>query len=124
MRKIESSIIQTMNTLPAGNGVRLSDRDVVTTTIDSNTGDKVTLYKLYGHVIAIMISNNNIAHTLKISSCHHQTATTKSRLNAILQAFTQSRLYQKKYEWYVTSLDGTTVPFTDGMMIQTLVNEF
>jgi len=134
MRKIELSIINTVRYIAetksgtgesrAGTGesraVNLSTRDRIEYET-TNSGVVVISVRLYGHLIASLVPSSSSG---LFFSAHHQTNTTKSRLNCLLTAFTQSRLYQKEYAWYVASLDGTTVPFTDGMMIQTLVNEF
>lgn len=47
----------------------------------------------------------------------HQTATTKSRLNALLFAHgADDKVFQKKGEWFV-STNGSTVKFTTGMIL-------
>jgi len=123
MRKIEQATIQTIRNINAYKGsgsINLSTRDRIEYET-TNSGAVVISVLLHGHLIASLVPSNNSA---LFFSAHHQTNTTKSRLNCIMLAFTQSRLYQKEYAWYIASLDGTTVPFTDGMMIQTLVNEF
>ena len=48
-----------------------------------------------------------------------QSATTKSRLNAILDAngLPGERVFQKDYAWFVRLTDGTTIPFFSGMRL-------
>lgn len=50
---------------------------------------------LHGHAIAKFSADG-----LFISDCGWQTATTKSRLNAILDAFNCGRIYQRDHVWY------------------------
>jgi len=49
----------------------------------------------------------------------HQTATTKSRLNAVLSenGLPGEGVFQKNYEWFVRLSDGTTIPFFSGMRL-------
>ena len=48
-----------------------------------------------------------------------QSATTKSRLNAILaeNGLPGERVFQKNYAWFVRLNDGTTIPFFSGMRL-------
>ena len=47
----------------------------------------------------------------------HQTATTKSRINAILSEHGNSEyIYQKNFQWFLSTKYGD-VPFTDGMRL-------
>jgi hypothetical protein len=48
-----------------------------------------------------------------------QSATTKSRLNAILDAngLPGEGVFQKNYAWFVRLTDGTTIPFFSGMRL-------
>lgn len=48
-----------------------------------------------------------------------QSATTKSRLNAILSenGLPGERVFQKDYAWFVRLTDGTTIPFFSGMRL-------
>ena len=48
-----------------------------------------------------------------------QSATTKSRLNAVLSenGLPGERVYQKDFEWFVRLTDGTTIPFFSGMRL-------
>ena len=59
-------------------------------------GGGVTVY-LHGHAIARWQADKGV---LTISNCGWETSTTKSRLNAILDAFNQGRIYQSKFVWY------------------------
>jgi len=117
MRKIEQAIIQTIRNINHSGGsgaVNLSTRDRIEyETIPS--GLVLITVSLNGNVIAIMTPGNG---HMCIFSRRYQTATTKSRLNCIMSAFTQSRLYQKDYAWYVAHLDGNTEPFTEGMTLR------
>jgi hypothetical protein len=52
---------------------------------------------------------------LQLFDGEHQTATTKSRLNAILSKHGNGeRVYQKNHKWFVSTKDGA-VEFIDGM---------
>ena len=48
-----------------------------------------------------------------------QSATTKSRLNAVLSenGLPGEGVFQKNYEWFVRLTDGTTIPFFSGMRL-------
>lgn len=53
---------------------------------------------LYGHKIAEF---NLLSGNLTLSNCGYTTATTKSRLNALIHNFTNTGgIYQKDYQWY------------------------
>ena len=117
MRKIESDIIKTVRAIATSGGsgtVKLSTRDVVE--YDTTPAGLVLItVRLHGNVIATMTPGNGY---MCIFSRHYQTATTKSRLNCLLQAFTQARLYQHDFAWYVSHLDGNTEPFAEGMALR------
>lgn len=68
---------------------------------------------LHGHHIA------TVGDTwLELYNCGYKTATTKSRLNAILSEHgCGERIYQKDFEWFVSTKEGT-VPFTEGMTLR------
>ena len=69
---------------------------------------------LHGHQIATLDHNTN---AVKLDSCGYETNTTKSRLNAILDEVKYGcRVFQKKFEWFV-SYRGTTTDFIDGMIL-------
>lgn len=65
--------------------------------------------KLHGNLIATIHPFNN---TMRISSCGWRTATTKSRLNAILRSFSNTGIYQSNFDWYIGDED-----FEDGMTV-------
>jgi hypothetical protein len=52
----------------------------------------------YGSLIAIITEKS-----VKVNNCGHLTASTKSRLNAILSKFTDRQIYQKNGEWYLST---------------------
>jgi len=121
MRKIEQDVISTIRYIAEtkpGTGesgaVNLSTRDRIEYET-TPSGLVLITVRLHGNVIATMTPGNGY---MCIFSRRHQTATTKSRLNCLFTAFTQSRLYQKNYAWYVAHLDGNTEPFTEGMTLR------
>ena len=62
----------------------------------------VSLVYLYNNLIA-MVGDT----WLELFDAGHQTNTTKSRLNAILSAHGNGeRIYQKDYQWFVSTTDG------------------
>lgn len=68
---------------------------------------------LFGHLIA------RIGETwIELFDGGHQTATTKSRLNAILSEHgcPGERVFQKNFQWFIT-VNGATVPFFSGMRL-------
>ena len=67
---------------------------------------------LYGNKIAV------IGDTfLQLFDGDHQTNTTKSRLNAILQSHGNGEyVYQKKGDWFLSTNNGN-LPFTDGIQL-------
>lgn len=58
--------------------------------------DRLWVY-LHGKLICQYFYNKAVV----ISHCGWKTATTKSRLNAILQYFGLSTIQQKKWDWYI-----------------------
>jgi hypothetical protein len=74
--------------------------------------DGVSIVKLYGHKIA------EVGDTwLRIYDGGHRTATTKSRLNAILRAHGNGEgVYQKKFEWFFYDVNGER-PFESGLLL-------
>lgn len=99
MRTIEERIMEEFSA--AGPFYRtLSERDSVEITIE---GTKV--YRLHNSIVA-MIKKDTIA--LGVEGGQWQTNTTKSRINAIADAFHTPRVYQKSYVW--TWSDG--IPYT------------
>ena len=68
---------------------------------------------LYGNLVA------RIGETwIELFDGNHQTATTKSRLNAILfkHGMAGECVFQKKGEWFV-NYDGAVIPFFSGMRL-------
>jgi hypothetical protein len=68
---------------------------------------------LYGNLVA------RIGETwIELFDGNHQTATTKSRLNAILSKHGMAGecVFQKKGEWFV-NYDGAVIPFFSGMRL-------
>jgi len=74
--------------------------------------DGVSFVYLYSNLIAM------VADTwLELFDAGYQTATTKSRLNAILQAHGNGeRVYQKNFNWFVSTNNGE-VPFNNGIKL-------
>lgn len=88
MRVCEHKMVSNMKSLKSGK-------------CSSNTktvvwGGGVTVY-LHGHAIARWQADKGV---LTVSDCGWQTATTKSRLNAILSAFKCGYIHQSKFVWY------------------------
>lgn len=73
---------------------------------------KEIIVRLHGSRIARIFPADR---RMMLSSCGWQTATTKSRLNAILTGlnFSGGRVYQEDFEWYLGDRD-----FTDNMEVQ------
>ena len=75
------------------------------------------------HVSDVYLHGNLIARIgetwLELFDGGHQTATTKSRLNAILSAhgLPGERVFQKNYQWFFQSKDYGVIPFFSGMRI-------
>jgi len=68
---------------------------------------------LYGHLIA------RIGETwIELFDGGHQTATTKSRLNAILREHgcPGEYVFQKNFQWFI-NYNGATIPFFSGMRL-------
>lgn len=104
MRKIE----QQMNkAITAGVDFKLDNTEVISCT---NVAD---VY-LHGNLIA------RIGETwIELFDGGWQTATTKSRLNAILSAhgIGDERVFQKKGQWFFSSAQFGTIPFFSGMRL-------
>ena len=78
------------------------------------------------NVSTVLLHGNKIAEVgddfIRLFDGDHQTNTTKSRLNAILQEHGDAgdRVFQKAYEWFVsmnTAQGITTVPFFSSMKL-------
>ena len=83
------------------------------TEVEYNEIRKVSYVKLHGNHIATVGDN-----FIELYSCGYRTNTTKSRLQAILQAHGDNDgIFQKNYEWFVSTKDGV-IPFTEGMILQ------
>jgi hypothetical protein len=83
------------------------------------TGDLSSVY-LHGNLIAEIDSNG-----IKLYDGDHQTATTKSRLNAILSehGISGECVFQKNFEWFIRLYNGTeffTTEFRSGMRLGAL----
>lgn len=104
MRKIE----QQMNTAIA------DQKDWKNANTSVENVDGVSYVYLHGHKIA-EVGENFIA----LYDGGYQTATTKSRLNAVLSenGLPGERVYQKDYVWNVRLSDGTSIPFFSGMRL-------
>jgi hypothetical protein len=102
MRKIETQMNQPSLKNVIGNS----------TILKSLTSDNVSFVYLYHNLIAM------VADTwLEIFDGGHQTATTKSRLNAILSAHGNGeRVYAKNFNWFVSTNEGE-VPFNGSIKL-------
>ena len=91
MRKIEALMVQAVKD---GRDWHLDNTSVDVT-------DDGIVVRLHGHAIAQL---NTEAGILWITDAGWQTATTKSRLNALLRGITPGHacVYQKGYIWYLT----------------------
>ena len=76
--------------------------------------DGVSYVYLHGHKIAEVGEG-----FITLYDGGYQTATTKSRLNAVLSenGLPGERVYQKDYVWNVRLTDGTSIPFFSGMRL-------
>ena len=111
MRKIE----QKMNKANVNMGTWQSANTSVNYSAEYNSS---TVY-LNGNLIAIVYEND-----IEIFDGDHQTMTTKSRLNAILQehAIDGEKVFQKAGDWFVKQYnnlkkDWEVVPFQSGMVV-------
>lgn len=104
MRKIESemnaAIVQGTNWSKANTSVRHTEEGVV----------KVYLH---GHKIAEIGEG-----WIQLWSQGYETTTTKSRMNAILEAhgIPGERVFQKAYQWFIQQ-EGGPIPFFDGIRL-------
>jgi hypothetical protein len=72
----------------------------------------VSFVYLYSNLIAIVGDT-----WLELFDGGYKSATTKSRLNAILQAHSNGEyVYQKNFDWFVSTKDGE-VPFGNGIKL-------
>ena len=109
MRKIETQMnnaIQNNLNWSSGN-----------TSVSFNEEENVSVVRLHGNKIA------EVGDTfIRLFDGDHQTATTKSRLNAILEEHGDDgdRVFQKNFDWFVNinTVQGiTTVPFFSSMRL-------
>jgi hypothetical protein len=104
MRKIEHEMITAIKEKRCwGN----SNTEVVVNSSKyiENYKEEVLIF-LHGNLIATIIPNSEVT----ISDCGYQTATTKSRLNAILWELAKARIYSKNSIWYLsTAKDGDRI---------------
>jgi hypothetical protein len=109
MRKIESL----MNDAISNN----ADWQSGNTSVSFNEEENVSVVRLHGNKIAEVGDN-----FIRLFDGDHQTMTTKSRLNAILEEHGDDgdRVFQKNFEWFVNinTVQGiTTVPFFSSMRL-------
>ena len=103
MRKIETQIIKAIQ---ENKDLKIANSEVISCT---NVSD---VY-LHGNLIA------RIGETwMELFDCGYQTATTKSRLNALLSAFGMEGeyIFQKKGQWFI-NYQGAPIPFFNGMRL-------
>jgi hypothetical protein len=103
MRKIETQIIQAIKN---NQDLKIDNSEVISC---SNVSD---VY-LHGNLIA------RIGETwMELFDCGYQTKTTKSRLNALLQAFGMEGeyIFQKNFQWFL-NYQGAPIPFFNGMRL-------
>lgn len=116
MRKIESDIIRAIGTVSVEDRmIKLSARDSVACgTTDNNV---ITYYYLHGHAIfALSVNQASGERVIILSDCGWRSATTKSRLNAILASVLPGyRIHQKDFSWYIADNKGMTRPFFNGI---------
>ena len=105
MRKIERQMLQAINT-PG------QDLTSANTKVRWSDDQSFVEVKLHDHLIA---SINWATNCMAISDAGWQTATTKSRLNAILGDLgNRARITQKNFVWYLTrDLDATEAYVTE-----------
>lgn len=103
MRKIEQQIIQAIKN---NQDLKVANSQVINYT---NSSDVF----LHGNLIA------RIGETwMELFDCGYQTNTTKSRLNALLQAFGMDGeyIFQRKGQWFL-NYQGGPIPFFNGMRL-------
>ena len=103
MRKIEKQIIQAIK---ENKDLKVANSEVISYTNSSDV-------YLHGNLIA------RIGETwMELFDCGYQTKTTKSRLNALLQAFGMEGeyIFQKNFQWFI-NYNGAPIPFFNGMRL-------
>lgn len=105
MRKIETE----MNAAIAEG----RDWSKANTSVHINEEEQVAIVRLHGHKIAEIGEG-----WIQLWDGGYQTTTTKSRLNAILEAngIPGERVFQKAFDWFV-SQEGGPIPFFSGMRL-------
>jgi hypothetical protein len=110
MRAIEiqmNKAIQACINFKKGNTKVLSNRD------NSLTVSEISMVYLHGNLIA-MVGDTWI----RLFDGGWRTATTKSRLNAILSAHGNGeRIYQKDFTWYLAQPGKDPIPFHNGIRL-------
>jgi predicted membrane-bound dolichyl-phosphate-mannose-protein mannosyltransferase len=102
MRKIETQMNQAIT----------QERDWKCKNTEVINIEGVSFVYLYHNLIA-MIGDT----WLELFDGGHQTNTTKSRLNAILQTHGNGEhIYQKNFNWFVSTINGD-LPFNDGIKL-------
>ena len=95
--------------------------DAISASIDWKSGNTVVQTDK-DNVSRVFLYENQIAtigeNFIELYDGKHQTATTKSRLNAILSKHGMAGecVFQKKGEWFV-NYDGAVIPFFSGMRL-------
>jgi len=103
MRKIEKQIIEAIKD---NKDLKIANSEVISC---SNVSD---VY-LHGNLIA------RIGETwMELFDGGWRSATTKSRINSLLQAFGMEgeRIFSKNFEWFIV-YNGQTIPFFSGMRL-------
>ena len=112
MRKIETQ----MNDAISNN----ADWQSANTRVEFDAETNESKVYLHGNLIAIVDDNG-----IKLYDGDHQTATTKSRLNAILSehGIPGESVFQKDFNWFIRLYNGTeffTTEFRNGMRLGAL----
>lgn len=85
-----------------------------TTVRTENGKTTVTLYST-----AVLI-HDPAAKTATLNSGGYETNTTKTRINQASNQFGLGiGVFQRKFDWFVSLIDGREVPFHDGMTVAT-----
>ena len=89
--------------------------------IDWKSGNTEVTYSPERDASYVMLHGNHIATIgetfIELYNCGYKTMTTKSRLNAILQAHGNGEyIFQKNFEWIVYT-NQTNVPFNNGIKL-------
>ena len=110
MRKIESD----MNAAIRNRSDFRSSNTTVENAFNTATNQMEAIVKLHGNHIATVTND-----TLVLFDGGWQSNTTKSRLNALINEFTdgtKNGVFQKNWTWFVTA-NGTTHDFADGFQL-------